>query len=447
MRTMRSLIFGLAALTLATAAGAQQDTSRVPTGVRLSTQYQVGRRPFVAVRPVGGSAPVAQDLTTILSRDLDYSDLYEMVATPQALNSGPVDYGQWNSLRVTYLVTSDVVPSGAGYQLSVTVHDVPFTRVKQTQVYNLPASNAAGFRLAVHSIADEIVKWISDRPGFAASRVVFTRQSGATFELMIVDSDGENLQRILSSNSGIYSPALSNDGRRVAYSVREPNGKIVLRERDLVSRQDRVISSRGAMSYTPAYSPDGKRLAFAFDVGGGIEVHDYDLERNCCVRRITKGPRDDITPSYSPDGKQIVFGSTRLGQGHIFIAPSDGGEASQLTPYAYGQRIKFVGPDWSPTSNEIVFYGESRGGFHLMVADARRPGQAEQITSSGSNEDPSWAPDGRHIVYTGVGSQGSGLYVIDRVSLRNRLLVNGARLKTAEWSTRLADGSSVSAGN
>lgn len=447
---MRVSLVALIALVIAAPVTAAQDTTRIPQGVRLGTRYTVGRKPVLAVRNVEGAGSlimVAQQITGILQRDLDYSDRFEIVATPQALATGPVNYSQWNSLNVVYLVTSQLAPAASGYELSVTLHDVPFSAVKQTQSFRIPNTGDPAYRMAVHAVSDELVKWMTGKPGAAASRIVYTRQVGSTFELMIVDSDGENPRRLVSANAGIYSPALSIDGRKVAYSVREPNGRIVLRERDVGTGQERVISSRGALSYTPAYSPDGKRLAFSFDIGSGTEIHDYDLERNCCLRRITKGPRDDLGPSYSGDGQRIVFSSSRLGMGHIFVASAEGGDATMLTPYSSGQRIKFVAPDWSPTSDEIVFHGESRGGFHLMVADARRPGLAEQITSTGSNEDPSWAPDGRHIVYTGVGSQGSGLYVIDRESGRVRLLTGGARLKMAEWSGRLGNGAPASAGN
>ena len=443
---MRALITALLALGAASQLVAQD----IPTGVRLGTRYRVDRRPVLAIRPLAGAgslAMTAQQITTVLQRDLDFSDRFELVATPQALAAGDVNYEQWNSLNVVFLVAGELQSRADGYELTIAVHDVPFSKVKQSQSFRVPATTDRNYRMAIHAVADEIVQWLTGQPGSAASRIVFTRQVGTSHELMIVDSDGENLQRIAGSTGAFYSPTLSGNGRKVAYSVREPSGRIVLRERDLTNGQDRVISSRGMISYTPAYSPDGKKLAYAYDIGTGIEIHDYDLERNCCTRRLTKGPRDDIAPSYSSDGRQIAFASTRLGMSHIFIADADGGEATMLTPYSYGQRIKFVGPDWSPTSSEIVFYGESRGGFHLMVADAKRPGSAEQITSSGTNEDPSWGPDGRHIVYSGVGSQGSGLYVIDRTSGRVRLLAGGARLKMAEWSGRVASAATVSAGN
>ena len=109
-------------------------------------------------------------------------------------------------------------------------------------------------------------------------------------------------------------------------------------------------------------------------------------------------------------------------------------EATLISPYNYGEPGEYAAPDWSPTSDEIAFAGRSRGELQIMIARASHPGIAQQITSAGRNEDPAWAPDGRHIVYTGVGRDGSGLYVIDTQTGNIRKLLSGAKLQMADWS-------------
>jgi TolB protein len=440
---MRKLMILLAG-TLVAGAVSAQDTTRVPVGVQLSTTYVVGTRPVVAVRPVTTSTDlnvVAQQIGSIIERDLDYNDTFRMVATPQALASGPVDYRQWTSLGVFFVIESELTSNGNGSQLRVTAHDVPYTRTKQTQTFDLPAASAPNFRMAVHAVSDEIVRWLTDKPGAAASRIVVARNTrGRGSELLMVDYDGENVQRVFASQDWIYSPALSPDGRKVAYGLRLPSGKIELRERDLTTHAERVISNRAIIAYSPAYSPDGKRLAFTMAIGDGTEIHEYDLTRGGATRRLTNTRYTDQAPSYSPDGNRIAFDSNRLGNNHVFVADVQGGNPTALTPIGVG-RVKFTSADWSPTGNDIVLSGESKGGYHLMIVDPRRPQNAQQITETGINEDPTWAPDGRHIAYTGVGREGPGMYVIDRGSGRTRRVLAGDFLKMAEWSGRLATAS------
>ncbi|MGH7466884.1 MAG: hypothetical protein ACRENP_02760, partial [Longimicrobiales bacterium] len=420
---MRMIGFLAVVLTMASPLAAQ-DTTRIPTGVRLSTRYSVLKRPLVAVRPATGTADpsVMQQVTTILQQDIDYSDRFEIGQTPSALTSGSVDYSQWNSLNVVFVVASEMILSGTGYRLHVDLHDVPFGKVKESKAFELPTANAHNFRLAVHAVADELVRWMSGQPGAAASRIAFTRWTTNGSELLVVDSDGENLQRVLISTEKFYSPAWSPNGQRMAYSIRTGIGRVELRERDMTAGRDRVISNRSVLAYTPAYSPDGRRLAFAFAIGNGTEVHEIDLERSGSPRRLTESRWSDAAPSYAPNGQRIAFHSDRLGAPHIFVTSVSGGQPTAVTPISVS-RVKFTAPDWSPSGDEIVFSGESLGGYQLMIVDAARPGTATQITVRGSNEDPSWAPDGRHIVFTGVGSEGSGLYVIDRTSGRMRKLV------------------------
>lgn len=434
---MKKFFFLFAASVLLVTPLAAQDTTRVPTGVELIGHYNVSKRPLVAVRRAAGTPAtqeVSQLVNEIVQRDLQYSDRFELGAVPERLAAGAIDYRAWNSLNVWYVAAPAVTQSAQGYQLRIDVHDIVYANLKGSVVQELPAPDAASFRMAVHAAADEVVRLISGQPGIAATRIAFTRRAGRGYELMMVDSDGANLQRV-AFDTAFYSPAWSPDGRKIAYGVRGASGKVALQERDLTTGRVRVISARPEMSYTPAYKPDGKKLAFTVSVGSLVtEIDEYDLERSCCIKRLSRGPRYDLNPSYSPDGRRIAFNSDRLGQLHVYVMPADGGEATLITPYTYGEAVHFAAPDWSPASDEIAFTGQSRGGYQIMIANVNRPGVARQITGAGNNQDPSWAPDGRHIVYTGVGREGSGLYVIDIQTGTIRRLVTGSRLQMADWS-------------
>lgn len=452
VRTVRGGVLVICGLALGASALQAQDTTKVPTGVELIGRYNVSKRPLLAVRR-SASAPqigtVAQNISDILQRDLQYSDRFDIGAVPERLATGNIDYAAWNSLGVVYLIAPTVTATAQGYQVRVDMHDVVYGNVKGSVYQNLPAATAAGFRMAVHAISDEIVRTLTGQPGMAATRIAYTRRAGNGYEVVTVESDGEGVERLLSSPQLIYSPTWSPDGRRIAYSTRnQSNSKVELYERDLATGRSRAISTRPIFSFAPAYSPDGKKLALTVTVGDiAQEIDEYDLERGCCMKRLSHGPRDDLNPSYSPDGSRIAFNSSRLGQLHVYVMPASGGEATLISPYSYGERGEYAAPDWSPTGDEIAFAGRSRGEFQIMVARASRPGIAQQLTSSGRNEDPSWAPDGRHIVFTGVGRDGSGLYVIDTLTGVTRMLVSGSRLQMADWSPALQRVSATGTGD
>jgi TolB protein len=131
---------------------------------------------------------------------------------------------------------------------------------------------------------------------------------------------------------------------------------------------------------------------------------------------------------------------SRLRLPHIYVMPATGGAQQLVSPYVHGQLGYYTSPDWSPTSTEIAFHGHwnSRGTYQIMIADAARPGaQIRQLTSTGANEDPSWAPDGRHLVFTHAGVRGTspGLYVVDTATGTRRPLTTGSEgYRLADWS-------------
>ncbi|MGH7476351.1 MAG: hypothetical protein ACRELD_08680 [Longimicrobiales bacterium] len=426
-----TLLAGLDALP----ASAQED--RVPSGVRIGFIYQTGYRPKLAIRPFeqsAGAREAAERAYDIVQRDLDYSDRFEMARTPVSLASGPIDYRPWNDLGVVFLVSGDVQTEGGGFMLRLTLHDVVYGSVKEISAFRLPELSAANFRMAVHAAADELVGWATGQPGSAASRIAFRRKTADGMELLVVDSDGENLQRVTRSAAMLFSPSWAPDGQRLLYHEYDGTTSRII-ERGLAGGRSRTIDELRGMHLTPTYSPDGRRVAFARWDAGGSRIYEYDAGRECCMRRLTGGPRDDMSPTYSADGRQFAFNSNRLGQSHIYVVRADGDDPTLLSPFVYGERGEYNAPDWAPTGSLVAFHGRSRGEFQIMVADAARPGATvQQITATGASEDPSWAPDARHVVFSGYRSGGWGLFIIDSVTGRERPLVTGAKYELPDWS-------------
>lgn len=436
--------FALAALLVAVPVSAQQQD--LPPGVMLETRYSKAGRQTLAVRPfeaLGAPDEAATRIAGIIRNDLTISDRFQMTFVPQQLATGEIDYTQWNGLNIVWLVTGSVTPGGSGFQLSISLHDVVYANVRQTQTFALPDAAHSDFRMAVHAVSDQIVRWIMNQPGMAATRIAFVRQNeGGTYDLMVVDSDGENLRRISGSASLVYSPAWSSDGSKLTYTVHLEEGGWRLMERDMATGATRTVRTATGEDQllTPSYVPNSTKIAFASWAGPAMQIFEYD---GANTRPLTDGRAVSMSPTFSPDGQRFAFLSSRTGRQHIYTANADGRNAIVVTPL--GERVEYSSPDWQPTGTRVVFHGASRGTFQIMLADAARPGgQIQQLTSRGRNEDPSWAADGRHIVYTSQPTLSAGtasLYVIDTVTGEIRLLVSGgagAKLRLAAWSPSLA---------
>jgi TolB protein len=119
---------------------------------------------------------------------------------------------------------------------------------------------------------------------------------------------------------------------------------------------------------------------------------------------------------------------------------AEGGDAELISPYVYGTSGYYTSPDWSPIDNRVAFHGriERYGRYQILVAEVEARGaRILQLTADGDNQDPSWAPDGRHLVFAGERSYGFGLFVVDAATGRIRALASSIRPRSPDWSPAL----------
>jgi Tol biopolymer transport system component/tRNA A-37 threonylcarbamoyl transferase component Bud32 len=158
----------------------------------------------------------------------------------------------------------------------------------------------------------------------------------------------------------------------------------------------RVTSDAGLTAY-PALSSDGRMLAYASDRAGGI--------MNIWVRqvgvgeavRVTNGPADDTEPSFSPDGTLIAFRSERDGGG-VYISPALGGAQRRIAEQGRG-------PRFSPDGQWIAYWvGEEHEFARNAVYVVRSTGSESRRLAATffSAYAPLWSPDGRHVLFLGA---------------------------------------------
>jgi len=122
----------------------------------------------------------------------------------------------------------------------------------------------------------------------------------------------------------------------------------------------------------PRISPDGQRVAFVVST---IDERKQEYHSSIWIvstdggvtKRFTSGASNAHSPGWSPDGRWLAFVTDREGEpaskeraeqnkqrkgiSQIWLIPTDGGEARQLTFMQHGAS----NPVWSPDSKQIVF--------------------------------------------------------------------------------------------
>ena len=86
------------------------------------------------------------------------------------------------------------------------------------------------------------------------------------------------------------------------------------------SDEKRLLSRRN-YDAQPAVSPDGKRIAFTASSDGNAEIYVMNSDGSGLLR-LTRNSADDRSPAWSPDGKKLFFLSNRTGRSAIYETAS-----------------------------------------------------------------------------------------------------------------------------
>ena len=381
----------------------------------------------------GAAAEVAQNITRVIAADLVGTGLFREIPSSAHISrvtsfDAPVSYPDWQAVNAQALVTGTVSASGGRLVVKFRVYDI----FSGTELEGLQfAGTTQGWRRMAHKAADAVYSRITGESGYFDSRVVFVSETGPKNQrakrLAVMDYDGANVQYLTDSSSIVLAPRFSPTGDRVLFtSYKSGFPRIYLM--NVGDLSTRVLQEQpGTMTFAPRFSPDGRTVVFSLERGGNTDIYAMDTGSGS-TRQLTNAPSIETAPSFSPDGSQIVFESDRSGAPQLYIMSASGGEARRIS----GGEGRYGTPVWSPRGDLIAFTKQNKGRFHIGVM--RTDGSEETLlTASFLDEGPTWAPNGRVIMFmregAGAGGQ-SALFSVD---------ITGRNLKQVKTETAASD--------
>jgi TolB protein len=371
-----------------------------------------------------GQSPT--QISSVIKTDLERSGAFKVIDAGTVSDVNNIDAAAYKSRGADALVVGTVQkqPNGAydvRYKLMSTIQNSKLSQLDQ---------QAAGqfTRLAAHKIADDIYEKLTGVRGIFATRIAYVTQQGRSYRLEVADADGENVQLALSSNEPIISPAWSPDGTKVAYVSFEQK-KPVIYVQNLITRQRTVIANELGSNSAPAWSPDGSRIAVALSKTGNTQVYIANSTGGG-LRRISNTSGIDTEPQFSADGQSIYFVSDRSGGPQVYRMSANGGDAKRIT-FAGNYNIS---PRVSSDGKSLAYISRRAGGnFQLYVMDLAS-GQEQRLSDSTNDQAPSFAPNGKYLLYSTDSGGRKALAVVSVDGrVKQRLTIQAGAIKEPTW--------------
>jgi len=263
----------------------------------------------------------------------------------------------------------------------------------------------------VSPLTGERIDWASIDPAYAGSmqpalspdgrRVAFIRTQGNLLsEVYVADvgADGKpsgSERRVVELTSNAPAPVWTADGEHLlVLDGASTTARVVRVPVDGTAVPEPLAGLEHATDITLA--PNGSRLAFS---RGGMNTHLWrvDLLNAAASGRVAETSMSEDGADYSPDGRRIAFASNRLGSREIWVADANGENPLQLTQFGGPVPGSSV---WSPTVPDIAFDGRPAGNADIFVVSSTG-GPVRQLTKDASEDArPAWSRDGAFIYFS-----------------------------------------------
>ncbi len=346
------------------------------------------------------------------------------------MNSVP-RFDDWQVINAQALVVGHIGASNGKLRAEFRLWDVlSGKQLVGEQVFARPQEA----RRLGHIIADAIYERITGEKGYFDTRIVFVDESGPKDKRMkrlaIMDQDGHNVRLLSTGQNLVLTPRFSPSTQEITYMSYEGDAPRVYLL-NIETGQKEVVGSFPGMTFAPRFSPDGQRIVMSLEQGGNANLFAMDL-RSRQTRQLTDTDAIDTGPCYSPDGRQITFETDRDGTKQIYVMDADGANQHRISQ---GQG-SYSTPVWSPRGDLIAFTKLLNGRF--LIGVMKPDGSGERILTEGfHNEGPTWAPNGRVLMFFRESPGAAGgprLYTIDLTGYNERQVATPAFGSDPAWS-------------
>ncbi len=244
--------------------------------------------------------------------------------------------------------------------------------------------------------------------GYFTSKLVFIGKRTGYDEIYTSDLFFGDVKQITHDHAIAMTPRWSPDGEKIIYTSFFKSGFPDIFQIDLAGYSRTTFVSFKGTNSGARFSPDGRQVAMVLSGEGEPEIYVSNAQGRGVSRR-THSDTTKASPCWSPDGSRIIFAMQPGPQ--LYVMSASGGAAQRVT---FNTSRYCAEPDWSRADpDKIAFTMMANGSDQIGVLDlSKRTG--EQVSKAVfDGVEPSWLPDGRHVVYTARTPSTSRICILD----------------------------------
>lgn len=228
------------------------------------------------------------------------------------------------------------------------------------------------------------------------STLAFVRKAGNEGgDIFLCDLRGESVRQLTFDSRPILGVSWTPDGRELVYSGNRFGGGPRIWRLPIHGGSPQLLAIAGRRAQYPAVAGTGNRLTYADSpTVSAVWRAKLQLEGQPDERAILRSTGRETWPAYSPTGTKIANVSDQTGNDEIWISDADGSNREQVTKLNGPQLSRL---QWSPDGKTIMFTANGENGSDLYTVAAEPGAKANRLVLRARNG--SWSRDGKWIYF------------------------------------------------
>ncbi len=215
-----------------------------------------------------------------------------------------------------------------------------------------------------------------------------------------------SMDKALKSAIGLDTKGLSEEWAKFLRKEYWPEIASRSEPKDFAKQLTDHTKDGSYMNERPAFAPQGDRLAIFSDKSDYTEVYIISAIDGKVIERLVKGERSgDLESlhsyvsglSWSPDGRSLAFVSKSKGKDVLCLINV---KKKKIYSRLHFDLDAMRSPSWSPDGEKIAFVGIENGKTDIYSCDLQTEEATKLTDDYYDDENPSFSPDGRFIVFS-----------------------------------------------